>query len=254
MKLMTYNILESGEGRVDPLAEVIRQAGADTVVLQECADRGLLAKLANRVGMEFFLAENPKNKDAAVGLLTRERIVEAVNYSPLDSRITRAAFHATLRTGAGEITVIGLHLHPHETLEDERVRLSELPAILEIAGKFADRPHVLAGDFNTSHPQQVIDVAKLRPAGQKRIAGQGNVLPRELVSRLLAAGYVDAHALGRAPAEFGVSFTTAHPAMRVDYIFVPAGMAGKVRSCEVFAAPIGRFASDHYPVVAELAL
>ena len=32
------------------------------------------------------------------------------------ARITRAAFHATLRTAEGEITVIGLHLHPHETL------------------------------------------------------------------------------------------------------------------------------------------
>ena len=249
---MTYNILESGEGRIDPLAEVIRQAGADTVVVQECADRALLAKLAGRVGMEFFQAENPRNKEAAVGLLTRERMVEAVNWSPLDGRITRAALHATLRVGGGEITVIGVHLHPRETMEDEKVRLGELAAVLEIAGRFSGRAHVVAGDFNASHPEQVIEVAKLRPASQKRIAGQGNVLPREVAGRMLAAGYVDAHAVGRKAGAFGASFTTAHPAMRVDYIFVPGEMAGKVRGCEVFAAPIGRFASDHYPVVAEI--
>ena len=111
---------------------------------------------------------------------------------------------------------------------------------------------MIAGDFNSSHPSQVVDVSKLRAKSRERIAGQNNELPREVVRKVLERGYVDAHALHHAAEEFGTSFTTSHPAMRMDYIFVTAGLAGRVKSCDVFKPEMGRFASDHYPVAAEL--
>jgi exonuclease III len=147
-----------------------------------------------------------------------------------------------------------LHLHARETLADEEVRLTELPAVLEIAGLFRGRPHVVAGDFNTSHPGQRIDVAKLRPKSRERIGEQNNELPREVIRKMLEHGYVDAHGLHHSAADFDTSFTTSHPAMRVDFIFVSPDLAPRVKSCEVFKPEIGRFASDHFPVVAELAI
>lgn len=257
MKLLTYNILEGGTGRIDPLAEVIRQSGAEVAVLQETTDEALFHKLADRLEMDRLLAGNPRNKEGAVGLLSRLPIREAVNHAPLDARITRAAFHAIV----GETTdgvkvdwpIVGLHLHARERNEDERVRLSELPAILEIGNLFRGRAHILAGDFNTSHPLQLIDVDKLRKSARERIRGQGDQLPREVIREVLGAGYVDAHALHHAAEKFGTSFTTSHPAMRVDFVFVSPELSGQVVSCEIFKPELARYASDHYPVLAEIA-
>ncbi len=254
MRLMTYNILEGGEGRIDPLAEAIRLARADVVVVQEAWDRGLFEKLADRLGMDCFLAAHPTNAQGGVGLLSKRKIREAVNYGPLDARLTRAAFHAIVEAGKVSLPVIGVHLHPYETFADEDERLKELAGVLEIGRVFSGRPHVIAGDFNSYHPEQMIDVARLRPSSRKRIAGQKDQLPREVVRKMLEAGYVDAHSLHHPAETFGCSFTTAYPAARVDYLFVSPDLCPKVVSCEVFTPAIGRYASDHYPVVAELDL
>lgn len=257
MRLLTYNILEGGTGRIDPLAEVIRLAGADVCILQETWDAELFHKLADRLGVDRFLAENPKNPNGAVGLLSRLPIREAINHAPLDARITRGAFSAeiegppAIENHHSNISVLGLHLHARPAFADEAIRLSELSAVLEIAGSLPRR-HLLAGDFNSHHPAQRIDLEKLWRSCRERIAGQKDQFPREVVSRILAAGYLDAHALGHTPEQFGESLSTAHPAMRVDYFFISPDLAPSVKSCGIFKPEIARFASDHFPVLMEL--
>ncbi len=254
MKICTYNILEGGVGRIDPIAEVIRLAGADVVVVEEAWDEALFHKLADRLGMDRFLADNPAViRKGATGLLTRWEIREAVNHAPLDKRLTRSAFHAILPHGETELALIGLHLHARETWADEQIRLTELPAIFDIADQIG-RPHLLLGDFNTSHPQQMIDITKLRPKSRERIAGQGNQLPREVIGRVLEKGYIDTHAIFHTPEQFATSMTTSRPAMRVDFIFATPELAARTTSNEVFKPELAKFASDHFPVVAELAI
>lgn len=251
---MTYNILEGGVGRVDPIAEVIRLAGAEVVILQETTDTELFHRLADRLGMDRFLAENPRENEGprrASGLLSRLPISRVINLAALDERLTRGVFAATVGEGRQSLDLLGLHLHSKETLADEAVRLREVDAILVHAAKVSPQ-RVVAGDFNAWHPEQAIDVAKLRAKSRERVEAQGGVLPRQVVERMLAAGYVDAHALGRNAAELGRTLTTAKPAVRVDYFFVPHGMAADVIRCDVFMPEIGRFASDHFPVVMEL--
>src|SRR5271156_5743972 len=102
MKLLSYNILEGGEGRIDPLAEVIRLANPDIVILAEPWDERLFHKLADRLKMDRFLAESPRNPQGSTGLLSRLKIKEAVNHAPLDQRLTRSAFHAIVQTPAGK--------------------------------------------------------------------------------------------------------------------------------------------------------
>jgi exodeoxyribonuclease-3 len=250
MKLMSYNILEGGTGRIDPIAEVIRLADADVVALQETWDEALFHKLADRLGMDRFLAANPKNPEGSVGLLTRLRIREATNHAPLEPTLSKSAFSARIESGAQAISFIGLHLHHYETFADEAQRIEELDTILKISMTMPE-PTLLAGDFNASHPQQQINLAQARRKTRDRIAPQNNVFPREAIGRVLSSGYADAHALHRAPADFQTSFTTSKPAMRVDYIFVPTPLAQRIKSCDVFKPEIARYASDHYPVVAE---
>jgi exodeoxyribonuclease III len=255
MRLMSYNIFESGEGRIDPVAEVIRQAQPDVVVILEAWDRPQLIKLADRLGMEFFHAESPTNPQGHNAMLSRWPIREAVNYGPLEPRLTRAAFHAIVDSPNGLLPpIVGVHLHPRETLADEAIRLGEVDGLLDILRRppFAGQPHIVAGDFNCSHPQQIIDTTKVRQKTRDRVIKQDNYFPRKAITGMLAAGYVDAHAIGRAPEQFQTSFTTSHPAMRVDYVFVTASLATAVKRCEYLHSPIGKFASDHFPIVADL--
>jgi exodeoxyribonuclease III len=252
MKLMAYNIFEGGAGRIDPLAEVIRLAQADVIIIAEAWDEFLFHKLADRLHMDRFLADSPTNPKGATGLLTRLPIIEAVNHAPLDPRLTRSACHAILQTSTTTLPLIGLHLHARETLADESLRLTELPALFDIAQQFGDRPHLLAGDFNASHPQQPIDFHKLRPKTQARLASQNNEIPRDVIRTLLEHGYLDAHALHHPPADFHTSFTTSHPATRVDYLFVTPTLAPHVTSCQIFKPEMAKYASDHYPLLAEI--
>src|ERR1043165_8195810 len=109
MRILTYNILDAGLGRIDPLAEAIRLADPDVVILQETSDPEQFLKLADRLHMDHFLAQNPKNNEVGTALPPRWQIVEAVNHAPLDPRITRSAFHAILRgPRQQELGLVGL--------------------------------------------------------------------------------------------------------------------------------------------------
>src|SRR6188768_2995900 len=98
MRIMSYNILEGGTGRIDPLAEAIRLADADVVMLQETWDEALFHKLADRLNMDRFLATNPKNPQGSVGLLSRLKIREAVNHAPLVPQLTKSALSARIES------------------------------------------------------------------------------------------------------------------------------------------------------------
>jgi exonuclease III len=156
--------------------------------------------------------------------------------------------------GGKSFSVLGLHLHAGETLADEAVRLTELPAILEAAEQLraAGRPWAMLGDFNAHHPEQVIDLARVRAKTRARIAAQSEVIPRELIGRLLEVGYLDAHGLFFDAAQFQSSLTTRQPALRVDYALVPPEWRALVRGCTYPVSAMGKYASDHFPVLLEL--
>ena len=97
-----------------------------------------------------------------------------------------------------------------------------------------------------------VDTGSLRV--RERIALQNDEHPREVIRTMLGREYVDAHAQGRTPEQFGRSFTTAYPATRVDFVLLSLEAAPLLRSCEVFTPEMAKYASDHFPVVAELAV
>lgn len=252
IRIMTYNIFEGGVGRLDPIAEVIRHGDPHVVVLPETWDDEAFIKLAARLKMEYFQAHAAENPHGHVGLLTRLPLREAVNHAALDHRLRRAVLHAVVDAGGLDLPIIGLHVKAGATAAAEAERMAELPIILEIARRFDGRPHVLAGDFNSSHPEQIIDINAVRPRTREEVRDDVTRFPRAFISGLLAAGYCDAHAKHRAPAQFQATFTTQHPALRYDYILVSPDLRPAVVSCDALQLPLGKYASDHYPVMAVL--
>ncbi len=259
MRIMVYNILEGGVGRIDPICEVIRHADPDVIILPETWVGGEFQKLADRLKMEMFQAESPRNSHGHIGLLTRLPLLQAVNFGPLDERLTRAAFQAVVQDKHGPMGIIGVHLHAKESTMDERIRMRELDAVLAMAEPFSTVPHVIAGDFNAQHPQQRIDLEKApnfikQRLGKDALGTLPAQLPRDAIAKMLAAGYTDAHAIGRQPEAFEPTFTTAHPVFRLDYIFLSPHLPHTLRSCRTVCHPMTRFASDHLPVLAEMGM
>ncbi len=83
------------------------------------------------------------------------------------------------------------------------------------------------------------------------LAGDLNSMPGGRVHRRVAARLRDAHALG-ASGRPAPTFPSWRPLLRIDHIFASDDIA--VGSARVWRSPAARIASDHLPLVAELAI
>jgi endonuclease/exonuclease/phosphatase family metal-dependent hydrolase len=81
----------------------------------------------------------------------------------------------------------------------------------------------------------------------------GNRVRWRTIQTVLDAGYTDAFRALH-PSDPGMTLPTAAPLLRLDYVFVPNGEAGRVTACEVVRPPGAVDASDHFPVYADLRL
>ena len=238
LRVMTYNI-HYGDPDLGKITEVICAADADVVALQEVdvhfsersgfADQA--AEIASKCGMEFRygpiydmppLEAGKPNRQFGPAILTRYPVVSWKNHmltrlsTQTDAPPTPMPgfLQVTLDVGGTEVDVFSTHL---DYRGDPAVRKTQVAEMLAILGSMS-RPTVLMGDMNAGPGQEELAplFARLRDAW----AGQsdpGNTVP------------VDA------------------PTNRIDYVFV----AGPLRA--VSARVLDTTASDHRPVVAELA-
>jgi exodeoxyribonuclease III len=253
VRLVSYNILDGGEGRADPLAEVIEAQRPDLVALVEADNAAVVERIAGRLKMEFILATGRRHGAA---ILSRWPILESVNHSLLREEFSDCVLEATVETPQGkQWTLAAVHLHPRARLEDEAKRNREIDQILDIfsAHRKENRPHLLAGDFNANSPVQAIDPDKCKPRTREDIAANGGELPRSAIQKLLDAGYIDSlQALhGTAAGKIG-SFTTQYPGQRVDYIFTHGITPDQLTEARIEQDRLAQFASDHFPVVVEI--
>jgi endonuclease/exonuclease/phosphatase family metal-dependent hydrolase len=131
----------------------------------------------------------------------------------------------------------------------EAARVRQLAAIFQWTLRDRDRPHLLMGDFNALAPGDfAADPAAL--AALRASADFGRLVEEgmEVVPRLLRRGYVDAQAAEAAP-----TFPAGHPSMRIDYIWLSASLAPALRWCRRWTTGETAVASDHLPVLAEIA-
>lgn len=239
LRVMTYNI-HYGDPDLSNIAAVICSSGADVVGLQEVdahwsersawADQA--AEIAKACGMEFRygpiydlppLEVGKPNRQFGVAILSRRPIRSWKNH-PLTRLSTQAEapptpmpgfLQVTLDVDGADVDVFATHL---DYRPDPSVRRTQVAEMLDVIGAAA-RPTILVGDMN---------------------AGPGREELAPLFARLR-----DVWA-GRA--ETGFTYPADTPTERIDYVF----LAGPIRA--VSARVLATAASDHRPVVADLAI
>jgi endonuclease/exonuclease/phosphatase family metal-dependent hydrolase len=250
VSVMSYNIAHGRgmDGRVDlgRIAGVIRSSGADIIALQEVDShysgrsgfKDQAACLAELLDMSYSYGPNLVEPPLIPGqparkygnaVLSRFPIKYAVNHAyrevekPPEGAEPRGVLETVIDLGETYLSMFNTHLALHE--EGLRSNIGEL---LEIA-EGTLFPAVIAGDFNAvpDHPQ--IQRVRLR----FRDAFDGVRLEESLTY----------------PSRFkGASGIDSEPEARIDYLFYK-GVEG-TRNARV----IDTYASDHMPIVAELAI
>ena len=236
--IVSYNIRHGGLGREDAIAAVLGSSPADVVVLQEAVSPAVVERLAHACG--FAHCEARPGYSLAV-----------MSRAPLRAYAWRRSFwarRAVLRLELADgLVVFGVHLSAIHSNVTEWRRVREVRSLLSLAARDSDRPHVIAGDFNTLAPGEVLDLARL-PSHLRAVTWlTGRRIRWRIVGMMLEAGYVDAFRLldtdGR-----GYSFPAADPHLRLDYAFVRSRDAASVRLCEIIRHDDAARASDHLPL------
>jgi endonuclease/exonuclease/phosphatase family metal-dependent hydrolase len=92
VRVVSYNIMQGGEGRADPLAETLLGRKPDIVGIHEADNQDVLRRLSDRLEMDFVVGQSDGGN---VALFTRHRIVSSVNIS-LFHRTTMPILDVTL--------------------------------------------------------------------------------------------------------------------------------------------------------------
>jgi exodeoxyribonuclease-3 len=254
MRLVSYNILNGGEGRADPLAEVILAQRPDVVALVEADVPAVVERIARRLDMDYVIARGQLDASA---LLSRWPIRRSINHAALAPALTRSFLEAEVIAPTGQAWPIGVvHLQSGATDAAEDGRLVELAIVLDRLNphRLAGTPHLLCGDFNSNAPYQRIDPARCKGKTQKAWTANGGRLPHRVVETLVANGYVDAyHTRHDEQQQMVGSFTTQKPGQRVDYIFAHGVPAPQINDAWIEQDRLAKYASDHYPVAVEIA-
>ena len=242
-RLLTYNILHGGTGRVDAIAQVINSCAPDLVLLQEATNPANVERLAAATGM----ADWQTFQRQSLGFLSRKKVSF---FQWIRPRISRHAFLEVVPAG-DELRVFGVHLSAVHAAWTERRRVLELRELLKSVDRHREGFHVLTGDFNTVAPGEEFDTGKLPFRLKPLIWLSGGSVRWRTIQTVLDAGYVDAFKL-KHPDDPGLTLPTTDPHIRLDYVFVPHPHSTRVMSCEVVRNPSAVKASDHFPVVADL--
>jgi exodeoxyribonuclease-3 len=242
LRLLTYNIRYGGAGRETALAAVIRACEPDVVVLQEATRPAVVETVARTAGMESWAAR-PGN---SLGFMSRVPVAGHAWHQPRGSR------HAFLEiVVSGGLRIFGVHLSAVHAAWTEARRVRELRALLAAIAREQGGFDVLAGDFNTLAPGELLDVRQLPVRLRPFVWLSGGAIRWRTIQQVLDASYVDAFRALH-PGEAGLTFPTSNPHVRLDYVFLPASHLARLRSCAVVTADPAPRASDHFPLLAEL--
>ena len=243
-RLLSYNIRHGGRGRERQIAEVIASSRPDLVVFQEATRPEDIEAVPARCAMAEWNAL-PRTSLGYMSLVPTRR------HAWHRPRFSRHPF-LEIHPGAVEFPVFGIHLSAVHAAWTERRRSFELGRLLHAIRTHQHGFHVLAGDFNTLAPGELLDVRKLPHRLRALVWLSGGRIRWRTIQRILNAGYVDAYRRLH-PEEAGLTFPVWDPHVRLDYVFVPAGSAERLVACGVIRHPAAREASDHFPLLADIA-
>lgn len=244
VKLLSYNIRFGGVGREERLSEVIRRLEPDLVVFQEATDPRVIEVLAGATGLPFWASR----VNHSIAFISRVEIAHHEWHYPAGAK---HSFLEIVPAGT-EARIFGLHLSAIFSKWSERRRVREIRALLEGIKQHQEGFHVLVGDFNTLAPGEVLNVRRMPRWIRALIWISGRDIQRETVQIMLDANYADGYRTLH-PKREGYSFPTWDPHLRLDYVFLPARFAERLKICEVVKEPPEvAHASDHFPLLAHL--
>jgi endonuclease/exonuclease/phosphatase family metal-dependent hydrolase len=261
LRVLTYNIKTGGRDRggadrLDALIRVVAAQGPDVLALQELRDfsrTGRLDAVAGALGMRPYLAPSWFGQPVAVLVRPPARVIRA---APVRRPFHHAAQRLVVATDRGPLTLLGTHLDPYSGSR-RRIEAGWLAAAAGRGGDLA----VLLGDLNSLDPWTGHDerVRRLPPAYRRRhLRRDRTTVDTRAVGRLDRAGLVDLFGqVGTGAGETaptGRGGGTEFSGMRLDYVFATPGVARLARRCVVVRGGEAEWASDHYPVLAELDL
>lgn len=243
LRVLSYNICRGGTGKEDQLAAVVAAVRPDVTVFQEATVPAVIEKVATRTGMAQWAA----SRGESVGFMSLKRVRHFQWHHP---RLSRHAF-LEIEPGPGELRIFGVHLSALYSAWTERHRVIELRALLSSIARHQHGFHMLAGDFNTLAPGDLLDFRKLPSRLRALVWLSGGRIRWRTIQLVLDAGYVDAYRLRHGSA-VGYTFPTWAPHVRLDYFFTPQKFSNRIVSCEIVTHPAAAAASDHLPLVADV--
>jgi endonuclease/exonuclease/phosphatase family metal-dependent hydrolase len=240
-RILSYNIRHGGSGREEQIAAVVASCDPDLVIFQEATDPAVVDRVAELCGMAQCGAQ-PKT---SLGFMSRKRVGDHQWHRP---RVSRHAF-LEIHPVETDFSVFGVHLSAVHAAWTERRRAFELGALLRTIRSHDRGFHLLAGDFNTLAPGDVLDFRKLPARLRALVWLSGGRIRWRTIEIVLNEGYVDVFRRLH-PEDRGLSFPVWDPHVRLDYVFAPAGHASRLATCHVVRHPQAALASDHFPLFA----
>ena len=266
MKLLIYNIRNwqdsQGESNVRRLLEVLREADADVIGLNEVLhphpspDPNLpaLDYLARKLGMEaaFGPAFQPTNAFHLPEVMSGNAVLcrypilasAAHHLTPVVNRQRGLLETRIFLPDDTAFTLYVTHLEP----KWEDVRVQQVRSALSWTVRDRGKPHVIVGDLNTYHPADFPDKDALAAFRAKAEARGFTFFQAQVIPLLLKSGYVDACASHPQPTWNRDDELWA----RMDFILLSEPLAGSVKACGVIDTPATRETSDHLPVLADV--
>ena len=244
-RLLSYNIKFGGRRREKAIAEVIKLASPDVVLLQEATDPRIIEMIGKDTGLPHW----GSRPDYSMGFLTKLPVAHHAWHQPGNAR---HPFLELVIEGL-DCRIFGLHLVAWFSKWTERKRKRELRALLDGIREHQHGFHLIAGDFNALAPGELLSVAKMPAWIRAMIWLSGRDIARDTIQLMLDEGYVDAWRVLH-PNEDGFTFPTWDPHLRLDYVFTPQRYADRLAVSEILFSPdaLVREASDHAPILVEV--
>ena len=248
LRVMTYNILDGGEGRESHILEVIQTSRPDVVILQEVFTEEFLRFLSQALEMKYCIG--PGNRKRKVALLSKLPVLSFKSCYP-KFPIWNNFIDAQIECEANKIIrVIGVHPIPNLGVLFELWRFWEAKYVLNHMRMYSDELCLLAGDFNAIAPRETTKTENMPTRLKWIIYLQGNRVYHFSIGVLLSSGLTDCYRTLNL--DEGLTLPPPNPNARLDYIFVNAKLNPHLEKCWVVREPnVVNLASDHYPVMAE---
>lgn len=264
LRVMAYNILHGGKGvtesadRLPLIARVINNAAPEVLAIQEANwwdtnDR--LFELGEATGLHWRRLGSATPAHRHLALFSRGPLMHLSNH-PEGMRTTIMRALIPWKAG-GPFWIFVIHL----SSVSENVRLRELDVLLGHLQGF-DRA-LIVGDFNSLSPDDLYDrealLGTFQNTGLRKFGTRA--LRFDVITRLLEEGFVDLKPTGSNGERVVYTVPTASSTdkahatrLRLDYAFATPSVAAQSAGVWVQYEDPADSASDHYPLVIDLAV